>query len=60
MKLPSPSQAARAILFVTALGILVYEFVIGPMHGVEPDATIVIAALGLAAATISLKWDLRG
>lgn len=60
MKLPSLSQVGRGTLFLVALGILFYEFVVGPRHGVEPDATIVIAALGLAAATISLKWDLRG
>lgn len=47
----------RAILFVTALSILVYEFIIGPHHGQRPDSTIVIAAIGLAAASISLKWD---
>jgi branched-subunit amino acid ABC-type transport system permease component len=49
----------RAILFLAALGILVYEFVIGPHHGQRPDSTIVIAAIGLAAASISLKWDWR-
>lgn len=59
MKLPTVSQVAHAILFVAALGILFYEFVIGPRHGDSPDSTIVIAALGLAAATISLKLDLR-
>lgn len=60
MKLPSLLQVARAILFVTALAILAYEFVIGPSHGKEPNATIVIAAIGLGAATASLKWDFRG
>ena len=59
MKLPSLLQMARAVLFVTALAILVYEFIIGPSHGKEPDPTIVIAAIGLAAATASLKWDFR-
>jgi hypothetical protein len=49
----------RAILFLAALAILVYEFIIGPQHGQRPDSTIVIAAIGLAAASISLKWDLR-
>lgn len=49
----------RGILFVTALAILVYEFIIGPRHGHEPDSTIVLAAIGLAAASISLKWDFR-
>jgi hypothetical protein len=38
---------------------IVYEFIIGPQHGQRPDSTIVIAAIGLAAASISLKWDLR-
>ncbi len=47
----------RAVLFLTALAILVYEFVIGPSNGQRPDSTIVIAAIGLAAASISLKWD---
>lgn len=55
----SPRSLGRAILFVTALAILVYEFVIGPHHGQEPDPTIVVAAIGLAAASISLKWDWR-
>jgi hypothetical protein len=50
---------SRAILFVAALAILVYEFIIGPRHGQRPDSTIVIAAIGLAAASISLKWDWR-
>lgn len=49
----------RGILFVAALAILVYEFIIGPKHGERPDSTIVIAALGLAAASVSLKWDWR-
>lgn len=49
----------RAILFLTALAILVYEFIIGPRHGQRPDSTIVIAAIGLAGASISLKWDWR-
>lgn len=56
MKL-SPQSLGRAILFVTALAILVYEFIIGPKNGQKPDPTIVIAAIGLAAASISLKWD---
>jgi hypothetical protein len=47
------------ILFVTALAMLVYEFVIGPAHGQRPDPTIVVASIGLAAASISLKWDWR-
>jgi hypothetical protein len=51
--------AARVILFVAALAILVYEFIIGPKHGQRPDSTIVIAAIGLAAAAASLKWDFR-
>jgi hypothetical protein len=59
MRPSSWSQLGRAILFLAALGILVYEFIIGPGHGREPDPTIVIAAIGLAAACISLKWDLR-
>jgi hypothetical protein len=50
---------SRAILFGAALAILVYEFIIGPKHGERPDSTIVIAALGLAAASVSLKWDFR-
>ena len=58
MKL-SFQSLGRAILFVTALAILVYEFIIGPHNGEKPDSTIVIAALGLAAASISLKWDWR-
>jgi hypothetical protein len=49
----------RGILFVAALAILVYEFIIGPKHGQRPDSTIVIATIGLAAASISLKWDWR-
>lgn len=56
---PSLPQVGRAILFVAAMGILIYEFIIGPAHGKDPDSTIVIGAIGLAAATISLKWDLR-
>lgn len=59
MKPPSWSQLGRTILFVAALGILVYEFIVGPSQGQKPDPTIVIAAIGLAAACISLKWDLR-
>lgn len=59
MRVPSLSQVARAILFVAAIGILVYEFIVGPAAGKDPDATIVIAAIGLAAATASLKLDLR-
>ncbi len=58
MKL-SPQSLGRAILFVTALAILVYEFIVGPHNGERPDSTIVIAAIGLAAASISLKWDWR-
>lgn len=49
----------RAILFLTALAILIYEFIIGPKHGQRPDPTIVIAAIGLASASASLKWDWR-
>jgi hypothetical protein len=49
----------RGILFLTALLILLYEFVIGPKNGQRPDSTIVIAAIGLAGASISLKWDWR-
>lgn len=60
MKPPSWSQLGQAILFVAALGILVYEFIVGPSRGQEPNPTIVIAAIGLAAACISLKWDLKG
>ena len=60
MKPPSLSQVGRAILFVAALGILFYEFVIGPKHGKEPDSTIVISAIVLAATTVSLKLDLKG
>lgn len=60
MKRPSLLQVARVILFLTALSILVYEFIIGPNHGQRPDPTIVIAAIGLAAASASLKWDFRG
>lgn len=60
MRPQSWSQVGRLILFVAALGILVYEFIIGPSNGEKPDPTIVIAAIGLAAACISLKWDLRG
>jgi hypothetical protein len=52
-------SVGRVILFVTALAILVYEFVIGPHHGQRPDPTIVIAAFGIAAAAVSLKWDWR-
>lgn len=58
MKL-SFQSLGRAILFVTALAILVYEFIIEPKSGRRPDSTIVIAAIGLAAASISLKWDWR-
>lgn len=60
MRPQSWSQLGRAILFVAALGILVYEFILGPSRGEKPDSTIVIAAIGLAAACISLKWDLKG
>lgn len=59
MKPPSLQSVGRAILFVTALGILVYEFIVGPKNGQRPDPTIVISAIGLAAASISLKWDWR-
>jgi hypothetical protein len=58
MNLPFKSLG-RVILFVTALAILVYEFVLGPHNGERPDSTIVIAAIGLAGASISLKWDWR-
>jgi hypothetical protein len=58
MKL-SFQSVGRAILFMAALAILIYEFVIGPKHGQRPDSTIVIAAIGLAGASISLKWDWR-
>jgi hypothetical protein len=60
MRPSSWSQVGRLILFVAALGILVYEFILAPSRGKEPDPTIVIAAIGLAAACISLKWDLKG
>lgn len=60
MRLPPWSQLGRVILFVAALGMLVYEFIIGPNHGHQPNSTIVISAIGLGAACISLKWDLRG
>jgi hypothetical protein len=59
MRPSSWSQVGRLILFVAALGILVYEFILGPARGERPDPTIVIAAIGLAAACISLKWDLK-
>jgi hypothetical protein len=59
MKLLSPSQIGRAILFVVALAILFYEFVIGPKSGKSPDTTIVISAIILAATTVSLKLDLK-
>jgi hypothetical protein len=52
-------SVGRAVLFVAALAILVYEFIIGPHHGQRPDPTIVVASIGLAAASISLKWDWR-
>jgi hypothetical protein len=52
-------SVGRAILFLAALAILIYEFIIGPQHGQRPDSTIVIAAIGLAGASISLKWDWR-
>jgi hypothetical protein len=58
MKL-SFQSVGRAILFLAALAILVYEFIIGPHHGQRPDPTIVVASIGLAAASISLKWDWR-
>jgi hypothetical protein len=58
MKL-SFQSLGRTILFLTALAILVYEFIIAPRHGQRPDSTIVIAAIGLAGASISLKWDWR-
>lgn len=60
MKLPSLSQVGRAVLFVVALAILFYEFVIGPGHGEKPDGTIVLAAIILAATAVSLKLDLKG
>lgn len=56
---PSFQSISRAILFVAALAILVYEFIVGPAHGQRPDPTITIAAIGLAAACASLKWDWR-
>jgi hypothetical protein len=56
---PSFQSLGRVILFVVAMGILVYEFIIGPAHGQRPDPTIVIAGLGIAAAAVSLKWDWR-
>lgn len=59
MKPPSLSQVGRAVLFVVALAILFYEFVIGPSHGQKPDGTIVISAVVLAATTVSLKLDLK-
>lgn len=59
MKPPSPSQVGRAVLFLVAMAILFYEFVIGPGHGKEPDTTIVISAIVLAATTVSLKLDLK-
>jgi hypothetical protein len=49
----------RVILFVAALVILYYEFIVGPRHHQHPDPTIVLAALGLGAACISLKWSWR-
>ena len=52
-------RLGRGILFLAAIGILFYEFIIGPRHGQRPDSTIVIAAIGLAAASASLKWDWR-
>jgi hypothetical protein len=57
MKALSFQAVGRAILFLAALATLYYEFVIGPRHGQKPDTTIVLAAFGLAAASISLKWD---
>lgn len=56
---PFFQSLSRAILFLAAMAILVYEFIVGPKHGQKPDSTIVIAAIGLAAASISLKWDWR-
>ena len=50
-------QIGRGILFLAALAILYFEFIVGPRHGQKPDSTIVISAIGLAAASISLKWD---
>jgi hypothetical protein len=55
---PSFQSLGRGILFVVALLILGYEFIIDPIPP-GPDRTIVIAAIGLAAASISLKFDWR-
>jgi len=60
MRPSSWSQVGRLILFVAALGILIYEFIVAPSQGKDPNPTIVIAAIGLAAACVSLKWDLKG
>lgn len=43
-------------MFVVALLILIYEFLVDPRPP-GPNATIVIAAIGLAAASISLRMD---
>ena len=58
MRLPSPRSLGRAVLFVVALLILLYEFVVDPSPP-GPNPTIVIAAIGLAAASISLRLDGR-
>lgn len=57
---PFFQSLGRGILFLAAIGILVYEFIVGPHHGERPDSTIVIAAIGLGGASISLKFDWRG
>lgn len=57
MKL-SFQSLGRGILFVVALLILGYEFILDPPPpGADP--TITIGAFGLAAAAISLKLDGR-
>lgn len=54
----SPQALGRGILFCVAMVIVAYEMAIDP-HPPGPDPTILIAALGIAAASISLKWDGR-
>jgi hypothetical protein len=54
MKL-SFQSIGRVILFVAALVILYYEFIVAPRHGLQPNTTIVIATLGVAAAAASIK-----
>ena len=56
MKL-SFQSLGRAILFLTALGILVYEFIVGPHNGERPDSTIVIAAIVTDSAP-KCAWSL--